>query len=101
MEECEENITTEQACLSSHDIFDDPSLLTFYQNNDFIPWGNLVRSDGGGEHPDYKVRSTFEDDLGHFTLEKDLQLKGLDNLLTSQQNVTRAKFADSTPFLMA
>ena len=94
MEECGDDTTTEQACLSSHDIFGDPSLLTFYQNNDFTPWGNLVRSEEKGEGPNFKVRSTFEDDLGHFTLEKSLQLKGLDNLITSQQNDWRTKFAE-------
>ena len=94
VEECGDDTTTEQACLSSHDIFDDPSLLTFYQNNDFTPWGNLVREEGGGKYPDYKVRSTFEDDLGHFTLEKNLQLNGLDNLINCQQNDLRAKFAE-------
>ena len=93
VEECNENATTEQACLSSHDILDDPSLLPFYQNNDFAPWGNLVKSDEEGEHPGYKIRSTFEDDLGYFVLEKDLQLKGLDNLFTSLEDSTRALFS--------
>ena len=93
-EECREGTPTEQACLSSHDIFDDPSLLTFYQNDDFTPWGNLVIRKEGEEGPDFKIRSTFEDDLGHFTLEKDLQLKGLGNLITSQQNDLRNKFAE-------
>ena len=40
----------------------------------------------GEEGPEYKIRSTFEDDLGHFTQEKGLQLKGLDELIVEQQN---------------
>ena len=82
MEECGIETTTEQACLSSHDIFDDPSLLTFYQNNDFTSWGNLVRKNEGEKGPDFKIRSTFEDDLGHFTHENSLLLKGLNDLIT-------------------
>ena len=78
IEECRGEPTTERAYLSSHDIFDDPSLLTFYQNDDFTPWGNLVRKEEGEKGPNLKIRSTFKDDLGHFTHEKILQLKGLD-----------------------
>ena len=53
----------------------------------------MIRKEGE-EGPDFKVRSTFEDDLGHFTLEKDLQLKGLGNLITSQQDDLRSKFRE-------
>jgi hypothetical protein len=86
IEECGGEPTIECAYLSSIDIFDDPSLLTFYQNDDFTPWGNLVRKEEGEKGHDFKIRSTFEDDLGHFTHEKNLQLKGIDELITEQQN---------------
>lgn len=72
--------------MSGHDIYADPSLLPFYQNDDYTLWGNLVKRKEGEEGPVFKIRSTFEDDLGHFTLEKGLQLKGLDELITEQQN---------------
>lgn len=86
VEEYRGETTTERAYLSSHDILDDPSLLTFYQNDDFTPWGNLVRKEEGEKGPDFKIRSTFEDDLGHFTHEKGLKLKGLEELITEKQN---------------
>ncbi|GKC20182.1 reverse transcriptase domain-containing protein [Tanacetum coccineum] len=36
-DECDQNISHEQVCLSGGDIYDDPSLLKFYQNNDIPP----------------------------------------------------------------
>jgi hypothetical protein len=66
-EECGIETTTEHACLSGGDIYADPSLLPFYQNDDYTLWGNLVKREEGEEGPEFKVRSTFEDDLGHFT----------------------------------
>ncbi|GJY87254.1 hypothetical protein Tco_0501882 [Tanacetum coccineum] len=39
-DECEQNNPSEQVCLSGGDIYNDPSLLRFYQNNDTSPWGN-------------------------------------------------------------
>jgi hypothetical protein len=71
--------------LSGGDIYTDPSLLPFYQNDDYTLWGNLVRRKDGEEGPEFEIRSTFEDDLGHFTQEKGLQLKGLDELVDEQQ----------------
>jgi hypothetical protein len=85
VEECEEEPTTEHACLSGGDIYADPSLLPFYQNDDYTLWGNLVRRKEGEEGPEFDIRSTFKDDLGHFTQEKGLQLKGLDELVDEQQ----------------
>lgn len=58
-----------------------------------------MRNREGEEGPDFKVRSTFEDDLGHFMHEKDLMLKGLDDLITDQQNALRAKFAKHNALL--
>jgi hypothetical protein len=94
VEECGEDTTTEHVCFSSHDIFDDPSLLTFYQNDDFTPWGNLVWRKEGEKGHDFKIKSTFEDDLGHLTYEKSLLLKGLDDLITEQQNDIEKRFLE-------
>ncbi|GJR78123.1 hypothetical protein Tco_0148908 [Tanacetum coccineum] len=40
VDECDQNKPPEQVCLSRGDIYDDPSLLRFYQNDDIPPWGN-------------------------------------------------------------
>ena len=53
----------------------------------------MIRKEGE-EGPDFQVRSAFEDDLGHFMLEKDLQLKGLSQFITSQQDDFRSKFKE-------
>lgn len=39
VEECGGETTTEHACLSGGDIYADPSLLPFYQNDDYTLWG--------------------------------------------------------------
>ena len=72
--------------MSGGDIYADPSLLPFYQNDDYTLWGNLVKRKEGEEGPEFEIRSTFEDDLGHFTQEKGLQLKGLNELVDEQQD---------------
>ncbi|GJT32422.1 hypothetical protein Tco_0922841 [Tanacetum coccineum] len=36
-DECNRNVPREQVCLSGGDIYDDPSLLRFYQNDDIPP----------------------------------------------------------------
>ncbi|GJR05628.1 hypothetical protein Tco_0528612 [Tanacetum coccineum] len=51
-DECDQVESREQACLSGGDIYDDPSLLKFYQNNDIPPWGNLIRKMEEEEGPD-------------------------------------------------
>nr|GEV12789.1 putative reverse transcriptase domain-containing protein [Tanacetum cinerariifolium] len=38
-DECEQNNPPEQVCLSGGDIYNDPSLLRFYHNDDTSPWG--------------------------------------------------------------
>jgi hypothetical protein len=59
VEECGGETTTEHACLSGPDIYVDPSLLPFYQNDDYTLWGNLVKRKEGEEGPEYKIMSTF------------------------------------------
>ncbi|GJY51120.1 hypothetical protein Tco_0441967 [Tanacetum coccineum] len=47
----------EQVCLSEGDIYDDPSLLRFYQNDDTSPWGNSKRKEKGEGGPEWIVRT--------------------------------------------
>ncbi|GJW75211.1 putative nucleotidyltransferase, ribonuclease H [Tanacetum coccineum] len=54
-DECDQNISHEQVCLSGGDIYDDPSLLKFYQNNDIPPWGNYLK-EGGEEDLHWVLR---------------------------------------------
>ncbi|GJS15783.1 hypothetical protein Tco_0410255 [Tanacetum coccineum] len=46
-DECDQNNPTEQVCLSLGDIYNDPSLLRFYQNDDIPSWGNNQRNEEG------------------------------------------------------
>nr|GEU59632.1 hypothetical protein [Tanacetum cinerariifolium] len=39
VDKCDQNMPPEQVCLSRGDIYDDPSLLKFYQNDDVPSWG--------------------------------------------------------------
>nr|GEZ24130.1 hypothetical protein [Tanacetum cinerariifolium] len=55
------NNMTEQVCLSGADIYDDPSLLRFYQNDDFPPRGNNRRKEEGESGPNWVVGRKFED----------------------------------------
>ncbi|GJS52321.1 hypothetical protein Tco_0625683 [Tanacetum coccineum] len=41
VDECYSNGAHEQVCLSEGVIYDDPSFLRFYQNDDIPPWGNM------------------------------------------------------------
>ncbi|GKC25546.1 hypothetical protein Tco_1027696 [Tanacetum coccineum] len=41
VDECDQNRLPEQVYLSRGDIYEDPSLLRFYQNDDIPPWGNI------------------------------------------------------------
>ncbi|GKD85394.1 DNA-directed DNA polymerase [Tanacetum coccineum] len=45
-DECDQNMSHEQVFLSGGDIYDDPSLLKYYQNNDIPPWGNYIKEEG-------------------------------------------------------
>ena len=80
-DECDQNNPTAQVCLSRGDIYDDPSLLRFYKNDDFRPLGNSRRKEVGENGPDWVVRSKFEDELAGFMLEKKFHAKGLGEIL--------------------
>ncbi|GJW63509.1 hypothetical protein Tco_0115393 [Tanacetum coccineum] len=70
--ECDSNKPQEQVCLSGVDIYDNPSLLRFYQNDNIPSWGNVRRRIEGEEGPEWVVKSKFEDKFANFMLEKDL-----------------------------
>ncbi|GKD78343.1 hypothetical protein Tco_1340964 [Tanacetum coccineum] len=56
-DECEQNNLSEQVCLSGGDIYNDPSLLRFYRNNNTLPWGNSKRKEKGEDGPEWIIRT--------------------------------------------
>ncbi|GKC62172.1 hypothetical protein Tco_1089770, partial [Tanacetum coccineum] len=52
---CEQDKPPKQVCLSGENIYDDPSLLRFYQNDDIPAWGNNRRKEVGESGPDWVV----------------------------------------------
>ncbi|GJU88683.1 hypothetical protein Tco_1301106 [Tanacetum coccineum] len=84
-DECEQSNPSEQVCLSGGDIYNDPSLLRFYQNDDTSPWGNSKRKEKGKDGPEWIVRSKFEDELANFMLEKKSHTKGIGDMLVQHQ----------------
>ncbi|GJV52464.1 reverse transcriptase domain-containing protein [Tanacetum coccineum] len=72
---------TREVCLSGGDIYDNPSLLRFYQNSDTSPWGNSKRKEKGEDGPEWTVRSKFEDKLANFMLEKKFHTNGIGDML--------------------
>ncbi|GKD88766.1 hypothetical protein Tco_1364273, partial [Tanacetum coccineum] len=77
VDECDSNETSEHVCLPGGDIYDDPSLLRLYQNDDLPLWGNSRKRMDGEEGSDWVTRSQFEDKLANFILEKSLHAKGV------------------------
>ncbi|GJZ12482.1 reverse transcriptase [Tanacetum coccineum] len=92
-DECDQNNPTEQVCLSGGDIYDDPSLLRFYQNDDVPPCGNNRRKEVGESGPDWVVRSKFEDELAGFMLEKKFHTKGLGEMLDQHRRGIHEQFS--------
>ncbi|GJQ90047.1 hypothetical protein Tco_0001186 [Tanacetum coccineum] len=76
-DECKQTNLDEQVCLSGRDIYDDPSLLRFYQNDDTPPWGNNKRKEIGEYGPEWVVRSKFANCM----LEKKSHTKGIGDML--------------------
>ncbi|GJT54777.1 DNA-directed DNA polymerase [Tanacetum coccineum] len=66
-------------CLSGGDIYNDPSLIRFYQNDDTSPWGNKRHKEKGEDGPEWTARSKFEDELTNFMLEKKLKKQKKDD----------------------
>ncbi|GKD58668.1 hypothetical protein Tco_1296177 [Tanacetum coccineum] len=84
-DECEQNNPSEQVCLSRGDIYNDPSLLGFYQNNDTSPRGNNKRKEKGEDGPEWIIRSKFKDEFASFMLEKKSHAKGIGDMLVQHQ----------------
>ncbi|GKD39379.1 DNA-directed DNA polymerase [Tanacetum coccineum] len=84
-DECEQNNPSEQVCLSRGDIYNDPSLLRFYQNDDTSPWGNNKHKEKEEDGPEWIVRSKFEDELANFMLEKKSHTKGIGDMLVQHR----------------
>ncbi|GKE08942.1 hypothetical protein Tco_1412493 [Tanacetum coccineum] len=76
-DECDQNEPPKQVCLSGGDIYDEPSLLRFYQNDDISPWGNSRQKKEGEKGPKWVVKSKFGDDLSRFMLKKKLPREGI------------------------
>ncbi|GJY07279.1 hypothetical protein Tco_0374333 [Tanacetum coccineum] len=90
---CDQVKSREQACLSGGDIYDDHSLLKFYQNDDIPPWGNLIRKKEEEEGPDWVVRGKFEDEMANFMMEKKCHLNGFGEMLHQQRKDMHKKLS--------
>nr|GEW51332.1 hypothetical protein [Tanacetum cinerariifolium] len=90
--EWDQNISHEKFCLSGGDIYDDPSLLKFYQNNDITLWGNYIK-DEGEEDLHWVLQSKFKDDMENFIMEKKHHLNGLRERLDQQNTIMHEKFS--------
>nr|GEY62294.1 hypothetical protein [Tanacetum cinerariifolium] len=80
-DECEQNNLAGQVYLSGGDIYDDPSFLRFYQNDDTPPWGNNKCKEKRKYGPEWVVRSKFKDELANFMLKKKSHTKGIGEML--------------------
>ncbi|GKE40884.1 hypothetical protein Tco_1464289, partial [Tanacetum coccineum] len=56
VDECEQNNPSEQVCLSGGDIYNDPYLMRFYQNDDTSPWGNNKHKEKGEDGLEWIIR---------------------------------------------
>ncbi|GJT96222.1 hypothetical protein Tco_1091740 [Tanacetum coccineum] len=84
-DECKKLSQAEHVCLSEGDIYNDPSLLRFYQNNDTSPWRNNKRKEKGEDGPEWIVKNKFEDEIANFMLEKKSHAKGIGNMLVQHR----------------
>ncbi|GKB30305.1 hypothetical protein Tco_0869706 [Tanacetum coccineum] len=91
-DECDQNNPSERVCLFGGDIYNDPSLLRFYQNNDTSPWGNNKRKEKGEDGPEWSIKSQFEDDLANFMLEKKFYTKGIRDMLVQHCKELREQY---------
>ncbi|GJY85985.1 reverse transcriptase domain-containing protein [Tanacetum coccineum] len=91
-DECDQNISHEQVCLSCGDIYDDPSLLKFYQNNDIPPWGNYIKEEGE-EDLHWVLQSKFKDYMANFMMEKKHHLNELKEMLDQRKTNMHEQFS--------
>ncbi|GJX29955.1 hypothetical protein Tco_0238034 [Tanacetum coccineum] len=88
-DECEQNNPSEQVRLSGGDIYNDPSILRLYQNDDTSPWGNTKCKEKGEDGPEWIDRSKFEDELANFMLEKKSHTKWIGDRLVQHHKELR------------
>ncbi|GKC76789.1 hypothetical protein Tco_1127563 [Tanacetum coccineum] len=92
-DECELNNPPKQVCLFGEDIYNDPSFLRFYQNDDTSPWGKNKRKEKGEDGPEWTIRSKFEDELVNFMLEKKFYTKGIRDVLVQHRKGLREQYS--------
>ncbi|GKE53747.1 hypothetical protein Tco_1488903 [Tanacetum coccineum] len=92
-DECKQTNLAEQVCLSGGDIYDDPSLLRFYQNDDTPPRGNNKRKEKGEDGLKWIVRSKFNDELAKFMLEKKSHTKRRGDMLDQHRKELHEQFS--------
>ncbi|GJY42203.1 hypothetical protein Tco_0429473 [Tanacetum coccineum] len=92
-DECKKNDQAKQVCLSGGDIYDDPSLLRFYQNDDTLPWGNNKHKEKGEDGPEWTINSRFVDQLANFMLEKKSYTKGIGEMLDEHRKELHEQFS--------
>nr|GEV33630.1 hypothetical protein [Tanacetum cinerariifolium] len=84
-DECKQTNQAEHVCLSGGDIYDDPSLMRFYQNDDNPPWRNNKRKEKQEDGSEWTLRSKFKDELANFMLEKKSHANGIGDMLDQHQ----------------
>nr|GEZ07641.1 hypothetical protein [Tanacetum cinerariifolium] len=75
------------------DIYNDPSLVRFYQNKDIPLWGNSKRKEKREDGPEWVVRNKFEDELANFMLEKKYHMKGIGEMLDQHRKEMHEQFS--------
>nr|GEY64979.1 hypothetical protein [Tanacetum cinerariifolium] len=74
------------------DIYDDLSLLRFYQNDNVLPWVNIKQKEGE-DGPEWVVRSEFEDALANFMHEKKFHTKRIGEMLDQHRKEMHEQFS--------
>ncbi|GJT52652.1 putative reverse transcriptase domain-containing protein [Tanacetum coccineum] len=92
-DECKQTNRAEKVYLSGGYIYDDPSLLRFYQNDDTLPCGNNKRKEKGEDDPERIVRSKFEDALANFMLKKKSHAKGIRDMLVQHRKELHEQYS--------
>ncbi|GKA48681.1 hypothetical protein Tco_0741639 [Tanacetum coccineum] len=92
-DECKQTNLAEQVCLFARDIYDDPYLKRFYQNDDTPPWGNIKHKEKGEDGSEWIVRSKSEDEHAKFILEKKSHAKGIGDMLDQHRKELHEQFS--------
>ncbi|GJZ23871.1 hypothetical protein Tco_0561330 [Tanacetum coccineum] len=92
-DECKQHSQAEHVFLSVGDIYNDHSLLRFYQNDDTSPWGNNKHKEKVEDGPEWIVRNKFEDELANFMLEKKSHTKGIGYMLVQHRKELHEQYS--------